>query len=335
MLLVRLPPEILTQIFDHIGSPFFHQDLGRLTVCQRWADFALRTYFKHITLSHRTLRSLVASGLTGSPSPLRDWLETLDLGLQEFHSQPPPSHPTSNEAPRGTMANTQMKILKDDLAQLAVVARQSQIMHTLRIRARIYCSAEPPRDCLPLQTMHDFLSAANLSVLVLDLPGLCPNSSEQQSSDQHLCPAIGAVLGTLRTIHLRMRSICPDVLRPQQSNHNLLLRTVVINLSLDADLLGTTSAAHSTRCGSQAGGILQLSADIQRQAEALATRMSSPKIVRILTHSLADFQTLSLDVLTGRTMILDEDMAWDEDGEAIEDISEPESEISSVSSVGA
>lgn len=208
-------------------------------------------------------------------------------------------------------------------------------MHTLRIRARIYCFTEPLRDFPPLQTMHAFLSAANLSMLVLDLPGGCANLSEQQSSDRHLCPAIGAVLGTLRTIHLRMRSICPIVLQPQQSNNNLLLRTVVINLSLNADLPGTTSAAHSTRCGSQAGGVLQLNADMQRQAEALATRMSSPKIVRILTHSLPQFQTQSLDVLTGRTMILDEDMAWDEDGEAIEDVSEPESDSSSISSIDA
>lgn len=40
-LLLRLPPETLTQVFDEIGSSFFHHDTGRLTVCKQWFKFAL------------------------------------------------------------------------------------------------------------------------------------------------------------------------------------------------------------------------------------------------------------------------------------------------------
>jgi hypothetical protein len=124
-----------------------------------------------------------------------------------------------------------------------------------------------------------------------------------------------------------MRSICPDVLKPQDPNEKLHLSVVVINLSLTTNLPGITSAAHSKRCGSGARGLLQLKADIQEQAEALATRMASPKLMRILTHSLPQFETQSLDVLTGKTMILDDDMAWDEDGKTVKEDSEPESEL--------
>ena len=49
--------------------------------------------------------------------------------------------------------------------------------------------------------------------------------------------------------------------------------------------------------------------------------------MRILTHSLPQVETQSLNVLTGKTMILDDDIAWDEDGKTVKDDSEPESEI--------
>jgi hypothetical protein len=98
---------------------------------------------------------------------------------------------------------------------------------------------------------------------------------------------------------------------------------VVINLGL----IGETSMAHSKRCGSRDGtGLLPLEADMQGQAKTLATRMASPKTVRILTISLPWFKAQSLDVLTGKTTLLDDDMAWDEDGKTLSEYSTPESE---------
>jgi len=68
---------------------------------------------------------------------------------------------------------------------------------------------------------------------------------------------------------------------------------------------------------------------MREQAEALAARMASPKTVRILTHSYPNFRRQSLDVLTGKTMILEGDVAWDEDGETVEEYSgRPESDFS-------
>lgn len=58
--------------------------------------------------------------------------------------------------------------------------------------------------------------------------------------------------------------------------------------------------------------------------------MASPKTIRILTHSLPSFEIQSLDVLTGKKMMLDDGMTWDEDGKTVNvnEKSEPESEIS-------
>ncbi|KAK8917978.1 hypothetical protein VCV18_009306 [Metarhizium anisopliae] len=40
-----------------------------------------------------------------------------------------------------------------------------------------------------------------------------------------------------------------------------------------------------------------------------------------------DFETQSLDILTGKTMILGDDMAWGEDGKTVEEDSGSESEL--------
>ncbi|KAK0722944.1 hypothetical protein B0T26DRAFT_740017 [Lasiosphaeria miniovina] len=233
-----------------------------------------------ITLSQKTLRSLMISGVMKRPSPLQNNLEL--RGDQ-------PCISTDNPI------KTSIKALNKDFDQLAIITQQSHKLYTLRIRAWGFRCPEPfdsTEDCLPLPTIQALLLVENLRVLVLDLSGGFLNSSGQQGNGYHLCPAIGALLCTLRTLHLRMRSICPDVLISRHSNSSLQLSEVVINLT-----------AHSKRCGSQGEGLLQLKADLCEQAEALATQMAFP-----------EFETKSLHVLTGKTMIL-------------EDASETESEI--------
>lgn len=340
MSLLRLPPEILKQIFDQIDSSFFREDLGRLTVCKQWLVFALPACFRCITLSEETLRSLIASDVMKKPVLLKNSLETIDLVLkgyhycnstfysQEYAEDSNPLNPTSvNETFRNNPVQTYIKAVNNDLARLATVVQQSRRLRTLRVRA--WSSPSPERldraeDFISLATMQALLLVENLRVLVLDLSGSFLNSSGHQENDYHICPIIGSLLRTLRTLHVRMRSICPDCLKPRDHNPSLHLSVVAINLSLTT---GIMAAAHSKRCGSQGGGLLRLKAAIQEEAEALAARMASPKTIRILTHSLPQFETQSLDVLTGKTMILDDDKAWDEDGKTVMEDSEPESEI--------
>lgn len=342
MLLLQLPPEILKNMFAQIGSSFFQEDLDRLTVCKHWFEFALPVCFKSIKLSRATLRGLVNSGAIEKQPALKGSLETLELELRGYQSCSSTSSfqehaqdselldPSTHEAPVENEITTWIAALNNDLAQLAVLAKGSHMLRALHIQA--WRSSSPERfdsaeNYLSLPTMNALLSLDNLGVLVLDISCSLLNVSGQQGDGHHICPAISALLLTLRTLHLRMRNICPDVLNLPDTNDSLRLSVVVVNLSLNTNLPGITSAAHSQRCRSQGGGLVQLKAAMQQRAEALATRMASPKVVRILTHSLPQFETHSLDVLTGKVTILSDGMAWEEDGKTVKEDSEPESEL--------
>ncbi|PNP61279.1 hypothetical protein FNYG_13965 [Fusarium nygamai] len=120
--------------------------------------------------------------------------------------------------------------------------------------------------------------------------------------------------------------ICPDVLKTQGPDTKLRLSTVAINLCLPPDQPSILPWDHSAPCEYLAGGLTQLRADIQEQAEVLVTRMESPKTIRILTHTFPQLDTRSLDVLTSKTMKLEDDAAWDEDGETVAETVHEDSE---------
>ncbi|QPH16402.1 hypothetical protein C2857_001036 [Epichloe festucae Fl1] len=347
MHLLRLPPETLTQVFDQIGPSFFQEDLRRLAVCKQWLHYALPVCYKCVSFSREKLRRLINSGVLEKPSALQDSLETLEFKLERnktsvsasdtrADAQDPnlPTASASDEAVGDDPATRWNEMLDSGLRQLALVTQQSHRLRTLRMRAWGSPSLGPldsSKILLSIPTIRSLLSVENLRVLVLDLSvGFLKVPGEQGDGCHHICPAIGALLHKLETLHLRMRSICPDALKPcgPSGSGSLSLSRVAINLSLIPNLPGITSAAHSKRCGSQGGGVVQLKADILEQAEVLANQMTSSKTVRILTHSLPQLEIQSLDVLTGRTMVLDDDTAWDGDGKLVVEDSESESELS-------
>ncbi|KAI9163191.1 hypothetical protein HJFPF1_04790 [Paramyrothecium foliicola] len=274
---------------------------------------------------------------------LKESLEALTLDLGTF--QPPINagglrelerrntlHSTNHDIIRKYRDGTWRKNLDGDLEELAAIMQQAPKLQFLGIET--YGSPKPdpldgPEDHLPLNPIKTALSVEHLRFLVIDLPGgvLTPSGNGEESC--HICPAIAALLHKVQYLRLRMRSICPDVLKPRDSMQSIRLNEVVLNLSLKMGVPGISSAAHSKRCGSlNRGGFLQLKEDMQKQAEALAAKMSSPRLIRILTHTLVHLETQSLDVLTGKRMALEDSMPWDEDGNTVEEDSGTDSEFS-------
>ena len=164
------------------------------------------------------------------------------------------------------------------------------------------------------------LSVNNLTVLELDLCGTSLVPRQEHHDDFHVCKSIGALLGTLSRLCLRTRSICADVLRSRCEYTKLPLSEVLINLNLDEE--SRPSAVHSRLYGPPGAGYLHLYATIESQAEALVSRMASPRIMRILTSSR--WKLHSFDVLTGKRMTLANGMAWQDDGRSAKDDSDSE-----------
>jgi len=318
-----------------MGSSYFREDLGRLAVCKQWFACARAVYFRDLALSPKALRRLLSSPEVGQSLILaKANLKSLNLNLKGFEDwnvipMRQGSAPDADALDASSwdshlgraVLEAWTTVLDEDLTRLASIVKDSRKLQVIRIQASSehhpMLPSLPRRDYLSIPTIRALLSAKNLTVLELDTCGtrLIPR---QGCNDFHICEIIGELLATLRRLRLRMRSICADVLRPQNNIINLHLTEVLINLSLSNESPTITSATHSLRCGSTAGGLLGLKADIEEQAQALAVHMAYPRIIRILTHSLPQLEMQSLDVLTGRRMILADGMAWENDGKNVE-----------------
>ncbi|KAK0667270.1 hypothetical protein QBC41DRAFT_228903 [Cercophora samala] len=329
MPLLKLPPEILIQIFDHVGSRYFRSDLSRLTVCKRWNQFAHIVCSRQLYITPRILRQMVLSPYVESSLHL---METLDLELEGFVMRRPETVLDSNSyswnsAPGLWSLRRRVRELNDDLAHLASIMRQSQRLCTLRIKA-IFGSDyfQVGSKYLFSSTIRSLLlSTSNLSVLELDLCSTHPEPQDHphHGDDSHVCPMIATLLPTLRCLRLRMPVICSDALKPpQHCSDPLRLRVLLVSFVLPSTDPVYNEPVLTIRCGGP-GRFVRLRqvvrGDMVRQSRVLAARMSAPKMVRILTHVLASGELGGVDVLTGKEIKLREGAEWDDDGEAVED----------------
>jgi hypothetical protein len=329
MELLSLPPEVLREIIDCVGPAFFREDLGRFTVCKQWFQFACLTCFKSITLSQKSLRDFVSSRTPERQSLIESALENLSLELTGCPSSTSASPSSEDVRPNTTSRDD----LTEDLHRLAALIRRSGRLRVLRIEARRSLQPRPSSDTLEgylsIHAIQALLCAENITTLVIDLSeGTLMSSSSEHEESNHVCMLISAFLPFLKILHVRMPRVCSELLKCPNSKKIPRLTTVVVNLSLNIVQTGITAASHSKSCCPSGGSLLELKEDIKTQAETLAAQVNSIKTLRVLTHSLPNFEIESLDVLlTGTTMKLNDDMAWDDDGIIIDE-SEPESEFS-------
>lgn len=346
MSLLQLPAEILIHIFDYVGSNYFRSDLSRLRVCKQWIKYAYTVCYRDFHVTQQTLRRLVSCPHVESILPLiKNTVETVGIDLEGYEDcHTIPLFLTFNShSPRfecwddwNEFRRTWAAQMNTILLSFATILQQSRKLRTLRIKAsgqvtptgRLSHSSH----YLFYSTIRVFLSASSLTTLELDLYGTGLNEDVETV---HACPTIAALLTTLRRLRLRMRSICPAVLKPLQGCTDLHLNEVLINLSLANESPLTNKERHARLCGL---GVLRgmrevprLKAAMEKQAQILVTQMESPRIVRILTHSYPKIEMRAFDALTGRTVRLSEGADWDDDGENIEDkVSEEESSSSSI-----
>lgn len=335
--ILELPSETLIQVMDYVGSAYFRKDLGRLSICKKWFAFAHAVFFKQLRLSPKILRRLLSSrDAEKSLQLVKENLTVLQLelkGFEDWSSIPDLQlHPTDICGVLGnTMLTTWTAELNDDLTKLTNVAKGCRKLRTVRVEATRehvpLFPLLPCRDYLSQSTIRSMLSVENLMALDVDLCGTALLKPLQEDRDNfHICESISALLTTLTRLRLRMRRLCAHVLKPKHHhNARLRLKEVIINLSLSFESQMATTKVHSRHCHSPGEGFYKLRTEMENQAKALVPQMASPKVFRILTHVILHLEPVSFDVLTGKYMQLTEEMAWEEDGEVIEDVSDQES----------
>lgn len=346
MLLLDLPAETLECIFEEIDWPFFHQDVRRLSVCKKWHEFALPVYFKHITSDEHSLHQLAGtSTMKRRHAMVKKQLETfcLRIGRSRGAFLPEPGlgyELAESQEKQDSLVDKYTQDLDREMGQIAALAQECRRLSSLSIQTGYLWklgTADRLERYLEAFTIRQFLSLKHLNRLVLDMP---VGMQHLSASEEHLCSTISILLGTLETLHVRMRSICPQVLKvtlPDTTNTNtnvnantkantskLRLKSVVVNLSVMAsDSPGTS---HSTICEEgYARGFIQFVLLMQRQARVLFEQMDEPKVVKILTHQLPSFKTLSWDAGTGQAKYFNKPgMAWEDDGDSVDELSESE-----------
>jgi hypothetical protein len=351
MCLLQLPPEIIVQIFEYVGSAYFCSDMSRLTISKQWSRFAHTACYSEFIVTQKRLRRLLSSPYRKkSLSFVRDSMKAMDLELKGFdywdsdlgivvNSPGSVNDATSSPWSDGDELRRAewTAEMNTDISHLAAATvQQARKLRILRIHASVELRPQDlqfqRRHYLFQSTICDLLSAGNLTSLEIDLCGTetLPDRLHQQEKTLHVCASIGSLLTTLRSLRLRMRHLCADVLKPPSHGTTLRLSKVLINLSLSNESPLVSSAAHARCCKSSS--FLLLRADVEEQAHILVKQMAAPKMVRLLSHTLPTLQLQAFDVLTSETLNLEDGVEWDGKGEVVEQQWEDaESEISSLS----
>lgn len=143
----------------------------------------------------------------------------------------------------------------------------------------------------------EILPFSVLSDLTIDTSG------SEIKAREHICPQIAARIPSLRSVRLRMRCICPQVL---DFDHNSKIESIIINLSLKESCLLAFSR-HCTAPTSAYG----LNDAMVAAATNIATSLPSIKMLRILCHKHPYLEMVSTDCISGSQMVLSDDREWD------------------------
>jgi hypothetical protein len=328
MSLLQLPPELLLAILGGLGSAFFAQDVRRLTVCKRWHDLAWTVLVQDLRFTAESLRQFTGNDAANSRS--QPYINTVQI---YFGGHGGPMLPTAG-------GDNRFVPLSDDdewasRLQSAVVKLAATLRRCPRLRSLEFISRSleiQPRQYLSAKPLADLLSVSNLTSLVFDTASCYIQHryySETNPNDTHLCRSINALLPSLRRLHCRMNMVCESLLKLPPDDTPLALEELIINCSI-SELSDTRTAYNRPSLCMyhydprdyglpKATRNLPIELVMERQATALAARLRSPRMVRVITHRLPTLDIFAFDAIEGRYVKLPNNQDWVAEGEVEEE----------------
>ena len=257
--LLKLPDEVVAMIMQHVGAAFFKDDLGRLTVSKRWYPFAQEELFASIILTDsgclRLMRKLVAN----TSIQLPDWVPRVTQSL-EVHVRDMTlggnvrrwcldgsagrallqrlQMPTRGEAAGGTAAHpidlvTRIRRLRE--LTIDISAERQTITHPRWWSERTWFVALDRLGTLALPALRRLdLTLVGGDAFVGQLKHPCGQGFPGQPPNAvlpHTCVVINKILwrlDSLKTVHLTLEYVCPDLFRIGNMKGDLALETLSV-----------------------------------------------------------------------------------------------------------
>ncbi|KAF2746995.1 hypothetical protein M011DRAFT_458990 [Sporormia fimetaria CBS 119925] len=292
MSLFDLPPEILLQVFNDVGSDFFQSDISRLTGFEKWKR----------------------RGTTCDPQDRERgrWSNHLNYSLLE-------------------LAGPMQKSPKLCTLRIRAFSEMNPRDHRVGRRDYLYLYAVHHLLTAAFLSNLTNLSL-DLCGTRLCPRGRQENNEAVKGHTCPLVAGLLGTLRCLRLRLRRICPDALRPWKHLEGTKLPLEEALVnLSLTNESPLV-TAAGHATRCGGTSVGEFLQRKADMEAQAHILATLMATPRKVRILTHTLPSMEMRAFDVLSGRTMALAEGSDWGDDGEGFEEeVSDEESEISDLS----
>jgi hypothetical protein len=215
-------------ILEHLPPSFFQQDLRRLALSKRWYSLAFPTFYPRIEYTPRVISRLVhrkSASLDKSRALLRKSLRCVNIVLDGVGPPPPPGLIPGGD-PDMVVFNTPANLTRFCL-MLLDFRELKEVRFAARWPNRAWRADPLQADYLSLRSLEPYLSLlTHVTALDLDLCGTDVVSSDDASGtgNLHFCEYVRPLLSRLRTLRLRMRSICRTALRPVEGQPVTLRR---------------------------------------------------------------------------------------------------------------
>ncbi|MCJ1383336.1 hypothetical protein MMC17_006449 [Xylographa soralifera] len=255
--ILDLPPEILSAILQDVGPTQLRRTAENLLVCRQWYQLALPIYLSGLNLSSITLSawSLIRFPSTGllfdsiAARTLRLSIRILghccrtEVSRPWFESEETEDDYSKSDSPEfdcasqveGSAESTRWdKKLNRKLGILAASLSSFVSLNEFHLQAsgeeldtrRINLST------LTLQRLLESLPATVDSV-TLDTCGAHLISDTPNSAPSHLCQVIAQRLSSWRRVRLRMRRICPELLKLQSDPKSYVVKLERLTIKLN------------------------------------------------------------------------------------------------------
>ncbi|RSL69575.1 hypothetical protein CEP53_002204 [Fusarium sp. AF-6] len=320
MSLLQFPTEVLLLILRLLGAAFFRDDIRRLMVSKLWYELARPILLEDLVFSEQSLQKFLNLDMS---SLVHQHTRTVNFaldGVQDDRGVATASRHKQQYILAQWVAN-----VGEDLISLASILQDCKNLRSVELKPgpKWLVTWVMSRTWFLPNALISLLNVGHLTCLEFDTISTGIGGPSRGTGGPsyretfHLCDNINALLPTLRRLRCRMRKICPRVLIPPGDDTLSNLEEVIINLNLN-DPNRRTPLQHSHRCGIfESGSPRRWITDMEAGAKELVKRMTTPRVVRILSCPRSGDEMESFDAIARRRMKLATGAAWDADGKEV------------------